>query len=216
MSISFEKENNQKRAIEILRRLQPLYENSPCPLNYENPLQLLLAVIMAAQCTDDRVNQVTAVLFMRFSDVTAIANANLNELETILQPLSFYRNKAKYIQNTCQILIDRFNGQVPPNIKDLVKLPGVARKTATMVLHYAYKIDAGITVDTHVKRLSDRLDLSKQSDLEKIEKDLMAILPESEWGNCFVNLTYHGRMVCTAKKPDCLNCVIADLCPSAM
>lgn len=208
--------NNQQRAIEILQRLQPLYGSSPCPLNYENPLQLLLAVIMAAQCTDDRVNQVTADLFRRYSDVTAIAKANLSELETILQPLSFYRNKAKYIQNTCQILIDRFNGEVPQKIEELVKLPGVARKTATMVLHYAYQIDAGITVDTHVKRLSDRLGLSKQSDLEKIEKDLIAILPESEWGNCFVNLTYHGRMVCTAKKPDCLNCVIADLCPSSM
>lgn len=207
---------DEQRALEILNRLKPLYSNSPCPLNYETPLQLLLAVIMAAQCTDDRVNQVTKELFSRFPDATAIAQADLTELENILKPLSLFRNKAKNIQATCKILFERFDSQVSKDINDLVLLPGVGRKTATMVLHYAYGIDTGITVDTHVKRLSDRLGLSKQSDIDKIEQDLMQQLPPSEWGNCFVFLTQHGRSVCNAKKPACNRCTIVDLCPSEL
>lgn len=205
---------DEERALEILNRLKPLYSNSPCPLNYETPVQLLLAVIMAAQCTDDRVNQVSKELFSRFPDAAAIAQAAPAELENILKPLSLFRNKAKNIQASCKILIDRFEGQVSKDIDDLVMLPGVGRKTATMVLHYAYGIDVGVTVDTHVKRLSDRLGLSKQSDLDKIEKDLMQLLPQSEWGNCFVLLTHHGRSICQAKKPACARCAIADLCPT--
>ena len=205
---------DEGRALEILNRLKPLYSNSPCPLNYETPVQLLLAVIMAAQCTDDRVNQVTKELFSRFPDPAAIAQAEPTELENILKPLSLFRNKAKNIQASCKILVDRFNGEVSKDINDLVMLPGVGRKTATMVLHYAYGIDVGVTVDTHVKRLSDRLGLSKQSDIDKIEKDLMQLLPQSEWGNCFVLLTNHGRSVCLAKKPACGQCSIADLCPT--
>lgn len=205
-----------ERALEILERLKPLYADSPCPLNYENPLQLLLGVIMAAQCTDERVNQVTPELFRRFPDAGAIASANLSEIENIIKPVTFYRNKAKNIQSTCRILVERHGGEVPPSIEELVKLPGVARKTATMVLHYAFGIDAGVTVDTHVKRLSDRLGLSKQADLDKIEKDLMELLPAAEWGNCFVLLTYHGRSACKAKSPACYQCNISDLCPSAV
>lgn len=206
---------DDRRALEVLTRLKPLYSNSPCPLKYETPVQLLLAVIMAAQCTDDRVNQVTAQLFRRFPDAAAIAHADYAELETILRSLSLYASKTKNVQATCRILVERFEGQVPQNIDELVMLPGVGRKTATMVLHYAYGIDAGVTVDTHVKRLSDRLGLSKQSDIDKIEKDLMRLLPQSEWGNCFVFLTHHGRSVCNAKKPGCDRCSLADLCPSA-
>ncbi|MFB2917494.1 MULTISPECIES: endonuclease III [Aerosakkonema] len=205
----------EQRAVEILNRLKPLYSNSPCPLNYETPLQLLLAVIMAAQCTDDRVNRVTAQLFPRFPDAAAIAQSDYAELETILRPLSMYSSKAKNVQATCRILVERFDGQVPQNIDELVMLPGVGRKTATMVLHYAYKIDVGVTVDTHVKRLSDRLGLSKQTDIDKIEKDLMQLLPQSEWGNCFVFLTHHGRSICNAKKPTCDRCIVADLCPNS-
>lgn len=205
---------DDRRALEILNRLKPLYSNSPCPLNYDTPVQLLLAVIMAAQCTDDRVNQVTKELFSRFPDPTAIAQADPAELENILKPLSLFRNKAKNIQATCKILVDRFKGEVSKELDDLVMLPGVGRKTATMVLHYAYGIDVGVTVDTHVKRLSDRLGLSKQSNLDKIEQDLMQLLPQSEWGNCFVMLTQHGRSICQAKKPACGRCAIADLCPT--
>jgi len=170
---------------------------------------------MAAQCTDERVNEVTQKLFQQYPDPRAIAAAESSELEKILQPLSFFRNKTKHIQETSTILETKHAGEVPPDIKELVKLPGVARKTATMVLHYAFSIDAGITVDTHVKRLSGRLKLSQQTDLAKIEKDLMQLLPQSEWGNCFVNLTYHGRSICKAKQPNCKNCQVADLCPSA-
>lgn len=206
--------NDQQRALEVLQRLQPLYAGSPCPLNYETPFQLLLAIIMAAQCTDERVNQVTAELFSQYPTARAIAEADPAELEAILKPLSFFRNKAKNIQATSRMLLE-WGGEVPQDINQLVKLPGVARKTATMVLHYAYGIDAGVTVDTHVKRLSPWLGFTQQTDIDKIEKDLMNLLPQSEWGNCFVFLTYHGRTVCKAKKPGCTSCIIADLCPSA-
>jgi endonuclease III len=206
---------DRQRALEVLQRLNLLYAGSPCPLEFQTPVQLLLAVIMAAQCTDERVNQVTAVLYSKYPDAAAIAHADLAELETILQSLSFFRNKAKNIQATSQVLVEKYGGEVPQDIAQLVKLPGVARKTATMVLHFAYGIDAGITVDTHVKRLSERLGFSQQKDLDKIEKDLIQLLPESEWGNCFVSLTYHGRSACNAKKPACHICTVADLCPSA-
>jgi endonuclease-3 len=206
---------DRQRALEVLQRLNLLYAGSPCPLEFQTPVQLLLAVIMAAQCTDERVNQVTAALYSKYPDAAAIAHADLAELETILQSLSFFRNKAKNIQATSQVLVEKYGGEVPQDIAQLVKLPGVASKTATMVLHFAYGIDAGITVDTHVKRLSERLGFSQQKDLDKIEKDLIQLLPESEWGNCFVSLTYHGRSVCNAKKPACNICTVADLCPSA-
>jgi endonuclease-3 len=205
----------QQRVLEIMERLKPLYKDSPCPLKYETPVQLLLAVIMAAQCTDDRVNQVTAELFRHFPDAAAIAQADPAEIETILRPLSLFRNKTKHVQATCRILVEKFGAQVPQDINELLKLPGVARKTATMTLHYAYGIDVGVTVDTHVKRLSDRLGFTQQTDLDKIEKDLMKLLPQSEWGNCFVYLTYHGREVCRAKNPTCHACGVADLCSSA-
>jgi endonuclease-3 len=208
--------STEQRALEILERLKPLYSDSPCPLNYSNPLQLLIAVIMAAQCTDALVNKVTPELFHRLPDAAAIAAADIAEIEAIVKQVTFYRNKAKNIKATCRLLVERFAGQVPQSIEELVKLPGVARKTATMVLHYAFGMDAGVTVDTHVKRLSERLGFTKQTDLERIEKDLMQILPQSEWGNCFVCLTYHGRTVCKAKKPACDQCAVANLCPSAV
>ncbi len=215
MDTALELAPQSQRALDILERLKPLYSHKPCPLNFQTPVQLLLAVIMAAQCSDDRVNSVTSELFRLFPDAKAIAQANSTEIETILRPLSFYRNKTKNIIATCRLLVEQYAGQVPEDIEQLVKLPGVARKTATMVLHYAYGIEAGVTVDTHVKRLSERLGFSQQTDLERIEKDLMKLLPQKEWGNCFVSLTYHGRSVCQAKKPGCDRCVVADLCPSA-
>ena len=214
MSTSVETTPQQQRALEILQRLQPLYSHEPCPLNYETPVQLLLAVILAAQCTDERVNLVTAELFQQFPDASAIANANSAQIEAILRPLSFFRNKTKNLIATCRLLVEQYNEQVPQDIEQLVKFPGVARKTATMVLYYAYGIEAGITVDTHVKRLSQRLGWTQQTDLERIEQELMQLLPQKEWGNCFVSLTYHGRSVCQAKKPACSRCTVADLCPS--
>ncbi|MBW4493036.1 MAG: endonuclease III [Oscillatoria princeps RMCB-10] len=206
--------STEQRALEILERLKPLYSDSPCPLNYSNPLQLLIAVIMAAQCTDALVNKVTPELFRRLPDAAAIAAADIAEIEAIVKPVTFYRNKAKNIKATCRLLVERFAGLVPQSIEELVTLPGVARKTATMVLHYAFGIDAGVTVDTHVKRLSERLGFSKQPDLERVEKELMQILPQSEWGNWFVCLTYHGRTVCEAKQLACDRCAVANLCPS--
>lgn len=214
MSTSVETTPQQQRALEILQRLQPLYRHEPCPLNYETPVQLLLAVILAAQCTDERVNSVTAQLFQQFPDASAIASANSAQIEAILRPLSFFRNKTKNLIATCRLLVEQYNEQMPQDIEQLVKFPGVARKTATMVLYYAYGIEAGVTVDTHVKRLSQRLGWTQQTDLERIEQELMQLLPQQEWGNCFVSLTYHGRSVCHAKKPACSRCTVADLCPS--
>lgn len=215
MSTRVETTPQQQRALEILQRLQPLYNHEPCPLNYDTPVQLLLAVILAAQCTDERVNSVTAELFQQFPDASAIANANPAQIEAILRPLSFFRNKTKNLIATCRLLVEQYNSQVPQDIEQLIKFPGVARKTATMVLYYAYGIEAGVTVDTHVKRLSQRLGWTQQTDLERIEQELMRLLPQQEWGNCFVSLTYHGRSVCQAKNPACSRCIITDLCPSA-
>lgn len=206
-------ETNQ-RALEILNRLKPLYLDKPCPLNYETALELLVALILAAQCTDARVNQVTPQLFGRFADAPALAAADVREIEMIIRAVTFPRNKARNVQQTCRLLMEKFKGEVPPNLDELVKLPGVGRKTATMVLHYAFGMDAGVTVDTHVKRLTQRMGFSHQEDLEKVEQDLMKILPVCEWGNWFVCLTYHGREVCPAKKPACQECVVASLCPS--
>ncbi len=215
MNISVDIAPQQQRALEILQRLKPLYSHELCPLNYQTPVQLLLAVLLAAQCTDERVNSVTAELFQQFPNASAIAQANPAQIEAILHPLSFFRNKTKNLIATCRLLVERHNGEVPQDIEQLVKLPGVARKTATMVLYYAYEIEAGVTVDTHVKRLSQRLGWTQQTDIERIEKELMKLLPQQEWGNCFVSLTYHGRLVCQAKKPACSRCVVADVCLSA-
>lgn len=203
------------RALEILVRLKRLYPDATCTLNYANPVQLLVAVILSAQCTDERVNLVTAVLFDRFPDAEAIATADLEEITEIVRPTGFYRNKAKNIQATCALLLQRHNGQVPQTMPEIMALPGAARKTANVVLAHAFGINAGVTVDTHVKRLSGKLGLTKHDDPIRIERDLMKLLPQPDWENWSIRLIYHGRAVCKARKPDCANCALADLCPSA-
>jgi len=205
----------QQRALEILVRLKRLYPDAPCTLNYQTPVQLLVATILSAQCTDQRVNQVTPELFRRFPDAAALASADLSELEGLIRPTGFYRSKAKNIQRACWQILTNFGGKVPSRIEDLLTLPGVARKTANVVLAHAYGINAGVTVDTHVKRLSDRLGLTQQKDPIRIERDLMKLLPQTEWENWSIRLIYHGRAVCQARKPACDRCVLADLCPTA-
>lgn len=204
----------KQRALEILLRLKRLYPEAPCTLNYETPVQLLVATILSAQCTDERVNMVTPELFRRFPTAQALAEAELSEIETLIRSTGFYRNKAKNIQAACRMIVTEFGGNVPKLMNDLLKLPGVARKTANVVLAHAYNIHEGVTVDTHVKRLSQRFELTDHTDPVRIERDLIELLPQPDWENWSIRLIYHGRAICTARNPACDNCILADLCPS--
>lgn len=206
----------KQRALEILLRLKQLYPEAPCTLNYETPVQLLVATILSAQCTDERVNLVTPELFRRYPDVAALAGAELEELETLVKSTGFYRNKAKNIQAACRMIMTEFGGEVPKLMEELLRLPGVARKTANVVLAHAYDIHMGVTVDTHVKRLSQRLGLTQYTDPIRIERDLMKLIPQPDWENWSIRLIYHGRAVCNARNPQCDRCALADLCPSAV
>lgn len=206
--------SKKQRALEILLRLKHLYPDATCSLDYETPVQLLVATILSAQCTDERVNKVTPALFQRFPDAAAFASADLEEIETLVRSTGFYRNKAKNIQAACRLITTEHGGEVPQTMEQLLKLPGVARKTANVVLAHAYGINAGVTVDTHVKRLSQRLGLTKNDDPVRIERDLMKLLPQPDWENWSIRLIYHGRAVCNARNPACDRCQFADLCPS--
>ncbi|HIK04166.1 MAG TPA: endonuclease III [Trichormus sp. M33_DOE_039] len=206
----------KQKALEILSRLKQLYPDATCSLTYATPVQLLVATILSAQCTDERVNLVTPPLFSRFPDAMSLANADLTELENLVRSTGFYRNKAKNIQATCRMIVNEFESVVPNTMEQLLKLPGVARKTANVVLAHAYGINAGVTVDTHVKRLSQRLGLTKYTDPINIEKDLMKLLPQPDWENWSIRLIYHGRAVCKARSPACVACELADLCPAAV
>lgn len=205
----------KQRALEIVVRLKRLYPDAPCTLNYETPVQLLVATILSAQCTDERVNKVTPALFTRFPDAAALANTDLTELENLIRSTNFYRNKAKNIKAACQMIVTEFGGQVPKRMELLLKLPGVARKTANVVLANAYGIISGVTVDTHVKRLSQRLGLTEHTNPIHIERDLMRLLPQEEWENFSIRMIYHGRAICKAKNPACKVCLLAELCPAA-
>lgn len=208
--------SKKQRTLEILVRLTQLYPDATCSLDYQTPVQLLVATILSAQCTDERVNKVTPELFRQFPDAPALARADPMELETLVKSTGFYRNKAKHIQGACYKIVTDFGGQVPQRMEDLLTLPGVARKTANVVLAHAFGINAGVTVDTHVKRLSNRLGLTESSDPIKIERELMKLLPLVDWENWSIRLIYHGRAVCMARNPACDRCVLADLCPSSL
>ena len=205
----------KRRSQEIFTLLTELYPDATCSLNYETPVQLLVATILSAQCTDKRVNQVTPVLFARFPDAVALAGCDRQELETLIRSTGFYRNKAKNIQGACQMIITDFEGEVPSQMEQLLKLPGVARKTANVVSAHAFRNIQGVTVDTHVKRLSKRWKLTKADNPLQIERDLMALLPQPEWENYSIRTIYHGRAVCKARKPLCEVCQLIHLCPSA-
>jgi len=204
---------NKSKSIEILKILKQLYPSATCSLNYETPLQLLVATILSAQCTDERVNKVTPQLFKRFPDAESFAHADRAEIEDLVRSTGFYRNKAKNIQLACQKIVKDFNGNVPQTMEELLTLAGVARKTANVVLAHAFGIIVGVTVDTHVKRLSNRLGLTTKSNPIHIEQDLMKLLPQPEWENFSIALIYHGRAVCNARKPNCPQCQLNHLCP---
>ncbi len=205
----------KQRALEVLIRIKRLYPEAGCTLNYETPVQLLVATILSAQCTDERVNKVTPALFRRFPDAFSLATADLEELETLVRSTGFYRNKAKNIKGACRMIEEKFGSKVPKLMEQMLQLPGVARKTANVVLANAYGIVVGVTVDTHVKRLSQRLGLTQHQDPIRIERDLMQLIPQPDWENWSIRLIYHGRAVCTARNPTCYNCQLSDLCPSA-
>ncbi|MBC6436323.1 endonuclease III [Nostoc sp. HG1] len=215
MSITRKISAKKQRALEILIRLKRLYPDAPCTLDYQTPVQLMVATILSAQCTDARVNLVTPELFRRFPDAAALAGADVAELENLVRSTGFYRNKAKNIQAACQLIMTEFGGQVPRMMEDLLRLPGVARKTANVVSAHAYGVNLGVTVDTHVKRLTYRLGLTKNTDPVKIERDLMKLIPQPDWENWSIRIIYHGRAVCMARNPQCDRCELADLCPSA-
>ena len=215
MVITRKHTSQRQRALEIMVRLKRLYPNATCSLNYETPVQLLVATILSAQCTDERVNKVTPNLFSRFPDAISLAGADPEELENLVRSTGFYRNKAKNIRGACQMIVTEYDGRVPNTMEKLTKLPGVARKTANVVLAHGFGINEGVTVDTHVKRLSNRLGLTKHQEPVKIERDLMKLLPQPDWENWSIRLIYHGRAVCKARKPECEVCGLAQLCPSA-
>lgn len=202
----------KQRALEILTRLKHLYPDAVCTLDYETPVQLLVATILSAQCTDERVNKVTPELFRQYPDALSLASADLDDIVTLVRSTGFYRNKSKNIQAACRMIVMEFGGEVPRTMAEMVKLPGAARKTANVVLAHAYGINAGVTVDTHVKRLCGRLGLTKHVDPIQIERDLMKLLPQPDWENWSIRLIYHGRAVCKARKPDCDRCELSDLC----
>ena len=203
----------EQRIQEIIKRLQKEYSRARIALEYKDPFQLLVAVILSAQCTDKRVNMITPRLFERFPGVREMAEADVREIEEIIRSCGFFRNKAKNIKAAASMILTKFGGRVPDNMEDIIRLPGVARKTGNVVLYNAYGVKAGIAVDTHVKRLARRLGLSSEKDPVKIERDLMEKIPKDLWGEITYLLIDHGRKVCKARKPDCENCILRDLCP---
>jgi endonuclease III len=214
VSITRKLSAQKQRTLELLTRLKQLYPDATCTLNYATPVQLLVATILSAQCTDERVNQVTPALFERFPDAESFAIADPEAIEQLVRSTGFYRNKAKNIRAACRLIVDEFGGDVPKTMDELLRLPGVARKTANVVLAHAFSLNMGVTVDTHVKRLSFRLGLTQHTDPLRIEKDLMRLLPQPDWENWSIRLIYHGRAVCNARNPACDRCLLADLCPS--
>jgi endonuclease-3 len=204
------------RARQVLRVLKREYPEARCALNYSTPLELLVATILSAQCTDERVNKVTADLFRRYPGCADYAGAPLAELERAVHSTGFYRNKAKAIQAACRLLLERHGGEVPPRMEELLELPGVARKTANVVLGNAFGVASGVVVDTHVSRLAGRLGLSAETQPEKIERDLQALVPRREWVAFSHRLIAHGRGVCQARRPRCEACALEPSCPSSL
>jgi endonuclease-3 len=204
------------RTLEIIRRLKHTYPDAHCSLEHRNPFELLVATILSAQCTDERVNMVTPVLFKRYPDAVSLADAKTEELEDIIKSTGFFRNKAKSLLGMANALVDEHNGVVPSDMDLLVKLPGVGRKTANVVLGNAFDINDGIVVDTHVSRVSARLGLTKEKDAVAIEQDLIPLVPREDWTVFSHLLIYHGRAVCKAPTPRQAECMLCDICPSCV
>jgi endonuclease-3 len=199
----------------LLEGLRQLYPTVTCALDHTDPYQLLVATILSAQCTDERVNQVTPSLFAQFPDPARLAQAEPDALEALIHSTGFFRNKARSLLGAARRMVQVYGGEVPRTLEELTTLPGVARKTANVVLGTAFGIPSGVVVDTHVKRIAGRLGLTTQTDPEKVERDLMALLPREEWIDFSHRVIWHGRRLCKARKPLCEECALAPLCPSA-
>jgi len=204
---------DRRYAARVVEALREAYPDATCALAFRTPLELLVATILSAQCTDQRVNEVTKDLFARYRTAADYASAPLEELERAIQSTGFYRNKAKNLRACCRKLVDQHGGEVPRDIEALVQLPGVGRKTANVVLGTACGIASGVVVDTHVARISRRLGLTKEKNPDKIEKDLMALVPRDQWIAFGHRMIHHGRRYCTARKPNCEACPLGKLCP---
>jgi endonuclease-3 len=202
-----------QRAPEIFRRLEKEYPDARCALDHRNPYELIVATILSAQCTDKRVNMVTPALFERYPDPQALSVADPERLQEMIRSTGFFRNKSKSLLGMSAAVSQRHGGNIPQTMEELVKLPGVGRKTANVVLGNAFNIDEGVVVDTHVTRLSQRLGLSRAEDPVKIERELMALYPRSQWTMLSHLLISHGRAICDARRPQCEKCVVNDLCP---
>jgi endonuclease III len=206
--------SDPKRVAAILAKLDEAYPNAACELQHENAFQLLISTILSAQCTDVRVNEVTQTLYKKYTAPEAFAYANPSELQQEIRPTGFFRNKTKSIMGASKAIVENFGGQVPRTMDEILTLPGVARKTGNVVLGTAYGIASGVVVDTHVMRLSRRLDLTKHEEPKKIEQDLMRIIPKDKWIQFSHQLIWHGRRVCIARKPKCIECNLESLCYS--
>ena len=205
----------KQRAAKVIELLEQQYPNAKTALNWTTPLELLVATMLSAQTTDVRVNIVTQTLFKKYRTPEDYANADIKELEQDIHSTGFYHNKARNLKKCCQLLVEKFHSQVPKTMEELLELPGVARKTANIVLYNAYGVTAGIAVDTHVHRLSQRLGLTEQDKPERIEQDLMQITPKDKWMKLTDLLIFHGRQICIAQKPKCADCVLNAYCPCA-
>src|SRR6516162_4134356 len=203
-----------KRVAAILAKLDEAYPNATCELNHKNAFQLLIATILSAQCTDVRVNQVTETLFKKYPAPEAFAYATPSGLEKEIRPTGFFRNKTKSVMGASKTIVEKFGGEVPRSMEEILTLPGVARKTGNVVLGTAYGIASGVVVDTHVQRLANRLELTKNQDPKKIEQDLMRVIPQAKWIQFSHQLIWHGRRVCVARKPKCSVCNLEGLCQS--
>ncbi len=210
------KEQLKERTAQIVRALKKTYPDATCALNHANPFELLIATILSAQCTDERVNIVTEALFRKYREPEDYIAVPQEELERDINSVTFFRNKSKSIQEAARLLVEKHNGQVPQTLEELVKLAGVGRKTANVVLGTAFGIPTGVVVDTHVSRLSQRLGITKNKTPEKIEADLIELLPKKEWIDFSHRLIWHGRLVCNARKPACDQCSLEPLCPSSL
>ena len=205
---------NPKRVAAILARLDEAYPEAICELKHANPLQLVISTILSAQCTDVRVNQVTEPLYKKYPNAKAFAYANPAELEQEIRPTGFFRNKTKSVIGASKAIVEKFGGEVPRTMEEMLTLPGVARKTANVVLGTAYGIPSGVVVDTHVLRLSRRLELTKHEDPKNVEQDLMKMLPKDKWIQFSHQLIWHGRRVCVARNPKCIQCNLESICNS--
>jgi endonuclease III len=210
------KSQRQERSAQIIKLLKRAHPDAKCALNHSNPFELLIATILSAQCTDERVNIVTADLFRKYRKPEDYLKVRDTELQQDIRITGFFRNKTKSIQGACKVLIEEFGGQVPQTMDELLRVPGAARKTANVVLGVGFGIAEGVVVDTHVSRLSQRLKLTRQKDPVKIEKDLMELVPRKDWIIFSHLLIFHGRRICKARRPLCEECVVEKLCPSSI